>query len=56
MPQTRDNDSQDLWAGFPQVNQRAAVHWLAVITVKATAVAETGPPTAPGTGEQPCPR
>jgi hypothetical protein len=39
---------------LPQVNQRAAVHWLAVITDKAVITAEATPPTAPGTGEQPC--
>jgi hypothetical protein len=57
VPQTvQDNNvSPDLWAGLPQVNQRAVVHWLAVITVKATIVAEPTPSTGPGTGERSCP-
>lgn len=50
-----DSD-QDLWTGLPQVNQRAAVHWLAVITVKAVITAETPPAACPGTGESSCPR
>jgi hypothetical protein len=50
----QDNPGQDLWDGLPQVNQRAAVHWLAVITVKAVITAETAPSASPGTGELSC--
>lgn len=50
----QDNTIQDLWAGLPQVNQRAAVHWLAVITVKAVIAAETAPPASPEAGERSC--
>lgn len=43
--------SQDLWDGLPQVNQRAAVHWLAVITVKTVISAGGAAATSAGTGE-----
>ena len=53
----QDDSGWDLWARLPQVNQRAAVHWLAVITVKAVFAAGATPPAAsPGTGESSCPR
>lgn len=44
-----------MWARLPQVNQRAAVHWLAVITVKTVITGETTPPTTSlGSGERSC--
>jgi hypothetical protein len=40
------------WRELPEGNQRAAVHWLAVITVRMVVTAETlGGPTDQGSGE-----
>ncbi len=52
----RDSNSLDLWSGLPEVNQRAVVHWLAVIAVKAVVVVEMVSPAELGTGERSCPR
>jgi hypothetical protein len=43
---------QERWLGLPEVNRQVAVHWLAVITVKAVITPQVPtPPTEPGWGE-----